>query len=255
MGRGRPRRVRLARVRRHRQRRPATRLPDLRSRPPARPDLTFVILIHQSLRADAARLATAIAELGPSDRQGRLLGIQAFFGHYREQLILHHRHEDELFSPGLAARTGAARMHRAGLASQHEALDAAVQAVREGLASLADPASDFATDRAEAASALSTMADLLAAHLTLEEHAALPLFEAEMTAADYKRLEDRARKATPMPQANFLVPWIIAHAPPGQRKALLKSAPPMRLAYRFNHHRYRCLDQALPRAASAATAI
>jgi hypothetical protein len=35
------------------------------SRASAKPDLTFVTLIHQSLRADAARLATAIAELGP----------------------------------------------------------------------------------------------------------------------------------------------------------------------------------------------
>jgi hypothetical protein len=52
-----------------------------RARP--KPDLTFVTLIHQSLRADAARLAATIAELGPSDRQHRLPGVQAFFGHYR----------------------------------------------------------------------------------------------------------------------------------------------------------------------------
>jgi Hemerythrin HHE cation binding domain len=81
------------------------------SRVPAKPDLTFVTLIHQSLRADAARLAAAIAELRPSDRRDRLPAVQAFFGHYRDQLILHHRHEDELFFPALAARVGPARMH------------------------------------------------------------------------------------------------------------------------------------------------
>lgn len=42
-----------------------------------KPDLTFVTLIHQSLRADAARLAATITELGPSDRPGRLPGAQA----------------------------------------------------------------------------------------------------------------------------------------------------------------------------------
>ena len=31
---------------------------------PSKPDLTFVTLIHQSLRAGAARLAAAIAKLG-----------------------------------------------------------------------------------------------------------------------------------------------------------------------------------------------
>jgi hypothetical protein len=93
------------------------------------------------------------------------------------------------------------------------------------------------------------MVGLLAAHLTLEERTALPLFESDMPAADYKKLETRARKATPRPQAQFLIPWVIAHATPGQRNALFRSAPPLRLAYRLNHRRYRHLDQALAPAA------
>jgi len=68
-------------------------------------------------------------------------------------------------------------------------------------------------------------------------------------AADYKKLEARARKATPRSQAQFLIPWIIAHATPDQRNALFRSAPPLRLAYRLNHRRYRRLDQALARTA------
>jgi hypothetical protein len=43
----------------------------------SKPDLTFVILIHQSLRADAARLAANIAALNPDDRTDRVPGIQA----------------------------------------------------------------------------------------------------------------------------------------------------------------------------------
>jgi Hemerythrin HHE cation binding domain len=215
------------------------------TRASAKPDLTIVTLIHQSLRADAARLATATAELSPGDRQGRLPGIQAFFGHYREQLIMHHHHEDQLFFPALAAKVGAHRMHLAELAAQHEALDTAVQAADEGLTALADPAADLAAGRVRAASALSTMAGLLAAHLTLEEQTALPLFESDMPAADYKNLEARARKATPRPQAQFLIPWIIAHATPQQRSALFRSAPPLRLAHRLHHRRYQRLDQSL----------
>jgi len=91
-------------------------------------------------------------------------------------------------------------MHLSELAGQHEALDTALQAAGESLASLAGPAANFATDRVKAASALSTMAGLLAAHLTLEERTALPLFESDMPAADYKELETRARKATRGPR-------------------------------------------------------
>ena len=219
------------------------------SRGPSKPDLTFVNLIHHSLRTDAARLAAAIAGLSPGDRRDRLPGIEAFFGQYREQLILHHRHEDELFFPALAARVGADRMHLTELAGQHEALDAALQAACESLTALAGPAADFAADRARAVSTLSTMAGLLDAHLTLEEQTALPLFESDFPAADYKRLEARARKATPRPQAQFLVPWVIEHATPDQRNALFRSAAPLRLAYQLNYRRYRRLDQALARAA------
>ena len=213
--------------------------------PSSRPDLTFVTVIHQALRTDAARLATAIAAVGPADRPGRVAGIEAFYGRYREQLALHHRHEDELFFPALAARAGADAMHLDELTAQHDALDGALVAVSDRLAAMAGPAGDFAADRAAAASALAAMTGLLAAHLTLEEQHALPLFESQITAAEYKQLEARARQATPRVQARFLIPWIIAHASPDQRAALFRSAPPLRLLYRLNLRYYRRLDQAL----------
>lgn len=211
----------------------------------SKPDLTLVNLIHQSLRADAQRLAAAVTALDPGDRPGRLPGIRAFFDQYRAQLATHHTHEDELFFPALEARVGAGRMHLNALAAQHTALDAAVHAACDGLAALADPAGNFPADRVRAAGALSMMAELLAAHLTLEEETALPLTESEMPAAEYRKLETRARKATPRPQAQFMIPWVIAHSTADQQKALYRSAPPIRLLYWLNRRRYRHLDQAL----------
>lgn len=212
--------------------------------PRSRPDLTFVTVIHQALRTDAARLAAAV---GAADRPGRVAGIGAFYARYCEQLALHHRHEDELFFPVLAARAGADAMHLDELTAQHDALDGALAAVSDRLAAMADPAGDFAADRAAAASALAAMTGLLAAHLTLEEQHALPLFESQIAAAEYKQLEARARRATPRDQARFLIPWIITHASPDQRAALFRSAPPLRLLYRLNLRYYRRLDDALAR--------
>jgi hemerythrin-like domain-containing protein len=212
-----------------------------------RPDLTLVTLIHQSLRADAARLAAALAAIGPGDRPSRVSAISAFYGQYREQLALHHRHEDKLFFPALAARAGADAMHLGELTAQHDELDGALAAVSHRLAALADPAGDFAADREAASSALAAMTALLAAHLALEERHALPLFETEMPAGQCKQLEARARKDTTRAQARFLIPWVVAHASTDQRLALFRSAPPLRLAYRLNLRHYRRLDQALTR--------
>jgi hypothetical protein len=214
----------------------------------SRPDLLFVTLIHQALRIDAGRLAAALAAVGSGDRPGQVAGIGAFYGQYRAQLALHHDHEDELFFPALAARVGADAMHLGELTGQHHALDAALQAVADRLAVLADPAGDFAAGHASAASALAAMTELLAAHLTLEERYALPLYESEMPAAENRKLEARVRKTTPLARARFLIPWVIAHASSDQRTALFRSAPPLRIFYWLNLRYYRRFDQALARA-------
>ena len=88
-------------------------------------------------------------------------------------------------------------MHLDELTGQHHELDAVLQAVSDRLTALADPAGDFAADRAGAADAVSAMTELLTAHLTLEEQYALPLYETEITAAEHKQLEARTRKTTP----------------------------------------------------------
>jgi hypothetical protein len=93
------------------------------------------------------------------------------------------------------------------------------------------------------------MTELLAAHLTLEERTALPLFESEMPVAEYKKLEARTRQATPRAQARFLIPWVIAHATPDQQKAVFRSAPPLRLFYLLNLRHYRRFDDVLGRPA------
>ena len=149
----------------------------------------------------------------------------------------------------LAARVGADAMHLDELTSQHEALDAALQAVSDRLAALADPAGDFAADHAGAAGALSSMTELLLAHLALEEQHALPLYETEITAAENKHLEARVRKGTPRDRTRFMIPWLVTHASQDQRTALFRSIPPLRLLYWLNLPYYRRFDRAFARAA------
>jgi Hemerythrin HHE cation binding domain len=210
-----------------------------------KPDLTFVNLVHQALRVDGARLVATVAALEPRDRGSRLPGVREFYDNYREQLVAHHTHEDTLFYPALAAQVGEDRMHREELVSQHHQLDGVLQAVGDGLDDLADPDGDFSTNRTRVAGDLSTMAEQLGAHLDFEERTALPLFVSDMPVAEYRKLESKARRATPRGQSGFLIPWIVDHASPDQRKALFRSAPPLRIVNWLNRRRYRRLDNCL----------
>lgn len=210
----------------------------------AKPDLIFVNLIHQSLRIDGTRLLHSVAALDSNSAPGRLPAIRAFFDRYHDQLLLHHSHEDRLFFPAVEARVGADRMGLAELTQQHEALDSALLAVSDELTILGDGGGSFAAQHAKACRALSSMGDALTAHLDLEESTVLPLVETEMSVDEYKLLETQARHATPRDRAQFMVPWVVAHATPAQQGALFRSAPPLRFVNLVARRRYRRLDLA-----------
>ena len=211
----------------------------------AQPDLTFVSLIHHALRVDGPRLGATVAALTPDERGSRLPAVHEFYGNYRQQLIAHHTHEDQIFFPALAARVGEDKMHRKELVAQHEQLDAVLQAIEAGFAALANAHGDFSTDQIGLVAALSSMVEHLTTHLDLEEATALPLVVSEMSASEYNDLESKARKANARGQGRFLIPWLAEHASPDQRKAWFRSVPPLWIAYRLNRSRYRRLDAAL----------
>ena len=104
---------------------------------------------------------------------------------------------------------------------------------------------DFAASRSKLTDELSTLVEHLTTHLDLEERTALPLFASEMSADEYRGLEAKGRKATPRKQATFLIPWIVEHGSPDQRKSLFRSAPPLRVVYLLNRSRYRHMAEAL----------
>jgi hemerythrin-like domain-containing protein len=209
-----------------------------------KPDLLFVTLIHQALRVDADRLVAAASALDSVDVQ-RIAGLRLFFDEYRGQLCLHHAHEDDLFFPALQAVVDESREPIAELEVQHGALDSDLQAIGDGLASLGTPSGDFAAEHTGVVSSMIGMAKHLDAHLAMEEETVLPLMASAVPRATYKQVEAQSRKLTPRRRARFLIPWIIGHATPDQRRDLFKSAPPLRAAYVVNRHRYRLFDRAL----------
>ena len=209
-----------------------------------KPDLLFVTLVHQALRVDADRMVAAVSALNAAEVQ-RLANLRLFFDEYREQLCLHHAHEDDLFFPALQAAVDESQARIAELATQHGTLDSDLQAIEDGLATLGIPSGDFAAKHAHVVSNMIGMSKHLDTHLTMEEETVLPLFASAVPQASYKQLEAQARKLTPRRRARFLIPWIIGHATADQQRDLFRSAPPLRAAYLVNRRRYRRLDRAL----------
>ncbi|HEY1446496.1 MAG TPA: hemerythrin domain-containing protein [Acidimicrobiales bacterium] len=209
-----------------------------------KPDLIFVTLIHQALRVDAERLVAATSTLGSAEQQ-RLAGVRVFFDEYRAQLGVHHTHEDNIFFPALRAVVDESRIPVAELADQHGALDADLQSICDGFASLANPSCDFDGEHEDVVRSMIGLAKRLDAHLRMEEESVLPLMLSAVPQTTYEKLEAQARKRTSGRRARFLIPWIIEHATPDQRKHLFKIAPPLRAAYLINRHGYRVLDRTL----------
>jgi hypothetical protein len=212
----------------------------------AAPDLIFVTLIHRALRADGDRLVETVGDLKPEDRNGRLPRVRAFYTAYRQQLVSHHTHEDNLFFPALVARVGEDRMHLLELTSGHQQLDGVLEALDADFAALEDPNRDFSATRKTVSDDLSTMVEKLNGTSIWRRRRRFPSSRRRCRPRNTTRFEAKARKATPREQSSFMIPWLVEHASPDQRRTLFRSAP-LRIVYLLTRRRYRRLDGALAR--------
>lgn len=134
----------------------------------------------------------------------------------------HHQVEDEDVWP-LLESVGAERTALAPLTEEHDKLDPLLNRARELVARRqASP---------ELVSVLSELADLLERHITHEERGIFPIIAKHVGVADYERLQQQFRGNLRPGLLAFVVPWVIAHATPDERAALLADAGPLRLVY------------------------
>jgi hypothetical protein len=144
--------------------------------------------VHLGLRAEVAhveRLAHA-GDLAAAQRRAVLLG---------RVLHHHHRAEDTLLFPAVAARNPGAALTTGELEAQHVELD-------EALATLVD---DVTT--------ICRVSDLVGRHLSAEEQLVLPLWISSFTAAEHERFAGTLRRATRLRDAGLMIAWLLDTAP------------------------------------------
>jgi hemerythrin-like domain-containing protein len=189
--------------------------------------------MHDAMRRDAQRLVDAIDT--SSLTASRVKALARWFDRF-EAVIEHHHHcEDEIVWPGLEAiivrrgcgHEGAAFVDaRRALLDDHDALDAAMRAVRDTLAG-----TSTVTDRRQTARHFQATLDR---HLTNEEAALFPLLLLHVSEEEFLELEQVVMEATPFTALTFTLPWIVDGASVDLAREILSDLPlPIRIANRW----------------------
>jgi hypothetical protein len=199
-------------------------------------DLLAFTLIHRALRCAPRTLARALRSESTRPGDDRHRAAVRFGRAVLAEIHSHHRREDDVLWPVIAASAGAAVDLRP-LTDDHETLAPLLALVDRALDDHERVADDATSARL--ADALTTLADLLDAHIADEEAAVFPVIRTYVSAEDFAQCERRFRKGTSIRHMAFLLPWIMAHATPPERATALEHAGrPLRLLLRATSGRY-----------------
>ncbi len=208
------------------------------------PDLSGYREIHHALRVAADQLVAVLSAQTPRKRSAPA-ALHRWFTGYSAELAAHHRVEDEVFFPAIAARVPAYAEYERTLTADHERLHNLIGGCNTALRRLGSAGSAGGPDEVAAALAAAVeLRDLLTEHLDFENADVLPLFERHFSPAEYAALDRKAIQAVSLRQALFTVPWFMATASPQGAARTLADAPlPLKLIYRLTRGRYARLQQ------------
>jgi hypothetical protein len=167
-------------------------------------------LMHVAMRRDAGRLVTVAATLTPSASGP----VSAWWRRFQAVVEHHHRAEDGVFFPAVAARSP--QLTTAGvLAEDHGVLDAAMRSVSAALEA----------GGADALEAARRFQSLLHDHLSREEATVFPA-AARIPAAEYQAIEGRLVATAPLAVLSFLQPWMFDGVDPATVRRVSADIPP-----------------------------
>ncbi|GIH76105.1 hemerythrin domain-containing protein [Planobispora longispora] len=185
------------------------------------PDLLGLTIAHRAMRGDARRMAVLATELAASGRRvgpARATAISEDVAKLCKSIHHHHTTEDQVLWP-VIERSAGAEVDLRDLSDDHSALDPL-------LAEISGHAARFAAtrDAADLAAALTRLADLLDEHIAEEERLIFPVITRYVSAADWKTVEDAARRGSDI---RFDLPRVERYARPEELARLHKAAGPV----------------------------
>lgn len=188
-------------------------------------DIREMLIVHRVFRREFAFLPDAIRGVPPGD----LARAKTVAGHARLVLAglhLHHEGEDEELWPLIDARARAGADLTARMEAQHAELASLVTAAERLL-----PAWETsATDPEPSAEVFEDLHAVLLNHLGDEEAEILPLVAEHVTAVEWARLGEHARRGMRPGQVPLMFGAVLEECDAGERAMLLATLPlPLRL--------------------------
>jgi hypothetical protein len=184
------------------------------------PDLTAIVVTHRAIRQDLRRLAPCFGEItarGTPPSRARAIG------HYSTALLAeiraHHRHEDDIIWPVLAATAGQA-VDLTPLTDDHQAIDTAIGRATQALASFT-AGTGAAAAAAVLCASISELGDMLEEHIADEQEQIFPAMRRYLPADTYRWCQKQVRRTASPPGVRFTAPWLARHAQTAELSRLL----------------------------------
>ena len=178
------------------------------------PDLYGYAAMHLGMHRDAARLERTL-QATPSDPGA----LAQWWTQFRDVIVRHHRREDDLIWPALAAADPSFAAEVADMHDDHHELDAAMQRLDLAVGCL--PLWESWLDEARAAAA--AFRQVLVDHLAREEEVAFHRLAQRPQL--WAEIEHRIERGIRLRDAAFEVPWIYDALPPTRVAHLMRRVP------------------------------
>ncbi|MBB2913453.1 hemerythrin-like domain-containing protein [Streptosporangium becharense] len=187
----------------------------------ATPETLGFQIAHRSMRGEVRRLADLTAQLADGRQSAdpaRARAIVEYIAAMCTTIHHHHKTEDEVLWP-VIERSAGAEVDLRDLSDDHAELDPLLDTIRSG-------SEEFlrTSDARRLAVCLTRLADMLDEHIEEEERLLFPIIRKYVSVADWKRVEDVARKGS-----NVMVelPRIEQYARPDELATLRRLAGPV----------------------------
>ncbi|SIS17411.1 hemerythrin domain-containing protein [Williamsia sterculiae] len=186
----------------------------------ATPDLLGMQVAHRGMISDSRRFTQILADVenGAPCSVRRARAIGDYLADFADSIHHHHTVEDDVLWPLIRTEAGAAVDLRE-LEDDHAGLDPLLDALREqSTAFVASADVDVRRGAAPLRNTLDTLHRVLSEHIADEEHAVFPIITGYLSCAQWKSVEDSAKKGGKL---GFEFPRFLAHTTEAEQQRVL----------------------------------
>jgi hypothetical protein len=188
----------------------------------SQPNSWGFLMLHRAIRQDLEFLSKVFARIDPASPAAQVARQRIdMFGVLVSQ---HHQSEDKFLFPLL--KKADAAFAPGSLDTEHKALDTGLEKVRAAAnAFLSSTGANPSAAREALLRELAQLGDIVGKHLDNEEAECVKRMDTLLDAGTMKKFERDSSKGMPMSLATQMIPWIMSHSTPDDRRTMESLLP------------------------------